>query len=298
MLDDTKQPLAVITMVHGDYPFLERWYGYYGAQIGPEHLYVFSHGNDPEHRKIAADANVMNTPRDMAMVKFDRRRWRMMGHLASGLLEFYHWVIVADVDEIVIVDPAVSTGLIDHLRTRYGDPATAPRSISPFALNMIHVPEHEPMPIVAGEPILDRRRHFLPSRVCSKPCFVREPVVFGPGGHRNNLGPRHLADDLYLVHLKSADIGWMTARADVQADLISAAALSNPDYKGGHGWTETVAQYHQIRSTYDIGGEDIALPDIRAAMMRQAERHKDQFIWGPVTNKTIYRIPDRFASVL
>lgn len=297
-MDPTKHPLAVITMVYGDYPFLARWHDYYRAQVGAEHLYVFSHGNDPEHRAIAPGANVMNVPRDAGMVKFDRRRWKMMGHLASGLLEFYSWVIVADVDEIVIVDPDVSTGLIDHIRARYGDMAAAPRSLSPFALNMIHVPEHEPLPIVDDAPILSRRRHFLPSRVYSKPCLVREPVVFGPGGHRNNLGPRHLADDLYLVHLKSADIGWMTTRADVQAELVSAAALSNPDYQGGHGWSETVAQYHRIRSTHRIGGEDVALPAIRAAMRRQAERHKDQFIWGPVENSTIYRIPDRFGTVL
>ncbi len=128
-MDPTKHPLAVITMVYGDYPFLTRWHRYYSAQVGAENLYVFSHGNDPEHRRIAAGANVMNVPRDGGMVKFDRRRWKMMGHLVSGLLEFYTWVIVADVDEIVIVDPKVSTGLIAHLRDRYGDMATAPRSI-------------------------------------------------------------------------------------------------------------------------------------------------------------------------
>lgn len=297
-MDDTKQPLAVVTMVYGDYLFLKRWYDYYGAQVGAEHLFVFSHGNDPEHRRIAPEANVLNAPRDATMQKFDRRRWKMMSHLASGLLEFYNWVIVADVDEIVIVDPAVSTSLVGHIRDRYGDLANAPRSVSPFALNMVHVPEREPLPITPDAPILSKRRHFLPSRVYSKPCLVRTPVVFGPGGHRNNLGLRHLSETLYLVHLKSADIGWMTARADVQAELVSAAALSNPDYRGGHGWNETVAQYHKIRSTHEIGAEDVALPAIRAAMMRQRERHRDQFIWGPVENKTIYRLPERFATVL
>lgn len=297
-MDATRKPLAVITMVYGDYPFLKRWYDYYGAQVGPEHLYVFSHGNDPEHRRIAPKANVLNAPRDPGMVKFDRRRWKMMSHLASGLLEFYNWVIVADVDEIVIVDPAVADGLVAHLADRYADPKAAPRSLSPFALNMIHVPELEPLPVVEGEPILTRRRHFLPSRVYSKPCLVHEPVVFGPGGHRNNLGPRHLSDALFLVHLKSADVGWMTQRADVQAELVSAAALSNPDYRGQHGWTETVATYHRIRTTHKPGPEDVALPAIRAAMLRQTERHKDQFIWGNFENDTLYRIPDRFAGLV
>lgn len=297
-MDDTKKPLAVVTMVYADYPFLARWHGYYAQQLGAEHLYILSHGNDPQHREIAAGANVLNVPREAGMAKFDRRRWKMMSHLASGLLEFYHWVIVADIDEIVIVDPEAASNLVSYLGMRFGDVASAPRHISPFALNMIHIPEHEPLAIETGEPILGRRRHFLPSRVYSKPCLVREPVVFGPGGHRNNLGPRHLAEDLYLVHLKSADVGWMSARAEVQAALISQAALSNPDYQGGHGWTETVAHYHQIRSTHQIGGEDVRLPEIRAAMMRQVERYKDQFIWGQVTDSTIYQIPARFAGLV
>ncbi|NKX45274.1 glycosyltransferase family 2 protein [Roseicyclus persicicus] len=297
-MDDIRKPLAVMTMVYGDYPFLKRWYDYYGAQVGPEHLYVFSHGNDPEHRRIAPEANILNVPRDPGMVKFDRRRWKMMSHVASGLLEFYSWVIVADVDEIVIVDPDVAPGLVEHLHDRYADPASAPRSVAPFALNMIHVPEFEPLPIEEGTPILSRRRHFLPSRVYSKPCLVREPVVFGPGGHRNNLGRRTLSDALFLVHLKSADLGWMTERSDVQAELVSAAALSNPDYQGQHGWTETVANYHRVRSTHALGPEDVALPAIRAAMLRQKERYRDQFIWGAVENKTIYRIPDRFCGLV
>lgn len=297
-MDATKQPLAVVTMVYKDYAFLKRWHAYYGQQAGIENLYVLSHGNDPGHRTIAEGANVLNVPRDPSMLKFDRRRWRMMSHFASGLLEFYRWVIVVDVDEIVLVDPVAAGGLVEHLSDRYGNPETAPTSISPFALNMIHIPEQEPLPIVEDAPILGRRRHFLPSRVYSKPCIVREPVVFGPGGHRNNLGRRHLSEALYLVHLKSADIGWMTDRADVQAEVLSTAALTNPAFRGTHGWTEAVSNYHKIRTSHEIGEEDVALPDIRAAMLRQTERYKDQFIWGEFENRKIYRIPDRFGTVV
>jgi hypothetical protein len=300
-VDKTKQPLAVVTMVYSDYPMLKRWYEYYGAQVGVENLFIFSHGNDPEHRRIAPGANILNAPRDETLTKFERRRWRMLSFLASGLLESYNWAMVVDVDEIVMVDPAITTSLVDHLSDRYGDPKTAPPSISPFGLNIIHVPEAEPDPIVDGEPILARRRHFIPTRAYSKPCLVREPVIFGPGGHRNNLGLRHLSDSLYLVHLKWADITWLTDRTDVQAALVSVAGKSNPDYEE-NGWTESVTIYHDIRSTHAIGEEDIALPEVRAAMLKQVERHKNQFIWGPLTDKTsaprrLYKIPERFGTV-
>ena len=102
-MDDTKQPLGVATMVHGDYFFLERWYRYYSSQVGAHSLYIFSHGGDPEHRRIAPDANVINIPRDETMHRFDRRRWRMLSNFTSGMLQFYHWMILADVDELVLV---------------------------------------------------------------------------------------------------------------------------------------------------------------------------------------------------
>jgi cytochrome c peroxidase len=90
----------------------------------------------------------------------------------------------------------------------------------------------------------------------------------------------------------------MTERAEVQAELVSAAALENPDFHGGHGWSDTVEHYHKIRTSHEIGDEDVALPAIRAAMMRQTERYKDQFIWGQFDNTTLYRLPERFGTVL
>lgn len=41
-MDDTKKPLAVVTMVYADYPFLARWHGYYAQQLGAEHLYILT----------------------------------------------------------------------------------------------------------------------------------------------------------------------------------------------------------------------------------------------------------------
>ncbi|MGB0800036.1 MAG: hypothetical protein ACPGRD_12035, partial [Planktomarina sp.] len=72
-MDKTKNPLGVVGMVYQDYAMLQRWYDYYAAQVGPENLFVFSHGNDPKHREIAKGANVINVPRDPAMTKFDSR---------------------------------------------------------------------------------------------------------------------------------------------------------------------------------------------------------------------------------
>lgn len=292
-----KRPLAAVTMVYQDYAFLKRWYNYYAAQIGAENLFIFSHGNDEEHRKIAADANVMNVPRDVSMWKFDRRRWRMMSQFASGMLEFYNWMLVSDVDEIVVIDPQISRSLPTYLTDRFSDLRTSPRSISPFGLNIVHVPEEEPLPIEDGVKVLSRRRFFYPSRVYSKPCLFREPAMFGPGGHRNNLGRRVLSDDLYLLHLKMYDMTEMHSRAEHQKRMISVAAEENSDHKAGHVWMQTESDYEKIMSSMVLGEEDISLRHIRAAMMNQKERYTNQFVWGQFENNTLFMVPPRFADV-
>lgn len=194
-MDDTKKPLGAVTMVYEDYFFLERWYDHYRRQVGAENLYVFSHGNDPRHREIADGANVMNVPRDPSMQKFDRRRWRMMGLFASGMLEFYRWMVVSDVDEILVLDPRAGDSIPGYLAANYGDPRKSPRNLSPLGLELFHLPGEEPLPIAPDETILSRRRIFRPSRNYSKPCLIGAPAIFGPGGHRNNLGPRHMPED-------------------------------------------------------------------------------------------------------
>lgn len=295
-MDETRKPLGVVSMVYEDYDLLERWYNYYGAQVGHENLYVFSHGNDPKHREIASRANVMNVPRDPQMVKFDRRRWTMLSAFTSGMLQFYNWFLTTDIDEFVVVDPDVATGLVPYLKQKFPNLKNAPTSISLFALNLVHVPEQETKPIERGETILSRRSYFNPSRVYSKPILVRAPVMFGPGAHRNNLGLRTLSDDLFLVHLKYFDVAEMTARAERQLKLLGdlEQGANTPAFV----WSKTLEDYQNIRDNFALGPEDVALPEIRSKMMRQKEKFTNQFIWGQFKNSTLYRIPERFSTLV
>jgi len=296
-VDQTKRPLGAATMVYEDYFFLERWYRYYDAQIGGENLFVFSHGDDPRHQEIAEKASVIAVPREDSLYKFDRRRWRMMSLFISGMLEFYNWMILSDVDEIMVADPDLAPDLVSFITATYGDFRKAPASVAPFALDMVHVPDLEPLPIEDGATILSRRRTFRPSRVYSKPCLVRAPVIFGPGGHRNNLGPRHLSDGLYLLHLKYFDEPMLRARAEQRRKDMALAITLNTDFSEDHQWMKTYHEYELTVQNNDVLGEDIQLPEFRAAMMRQTERHPDQYIWGKAQGRGLYRIPERFASV-
>jgi hypothetical protein len=298
-LDKTRKPLGVIGMVHEDYTMFKRWYDHYASQVGPENLFVFSHGNDPHHRVIAPGANVINAPRDPSMFKFDPRRWRMMGDFASGMLNFYNWMLVTDIDELVVVDPDVATGLVPYLEDRFAVGQPVPACISPFALNIVHVPEQEPLPIDPAATVLSRRRHFYPSRMYSKPNLISKPVMFGPGGHRNNLGRRILSDDLYLVHLKMYDVTGLEERVARQVSLVDEAGETNSEMAGYHVWRTSLDAYREARDKFELGPEDIRLPEVRAKMVDdQFARYQDRYIWGDFENKTLYRIPDRFAGLV
>ncbi len=298
-MDSTKKPLCAVTMVYSDYFFLERWYRYYSQQIGAENLFILSHGNDPKHRDIAPDANVINVPRDPNMTKFDRRRWRMMGQIASGLLEFYNWALVSDVDEILIVDPDKASGLLPYLSSQYPQKRTAPLNICPLGLQIVHMPNKEPDQITDGDSgtILSRRRHFYPSRNYSKPCLIGAPAAFGPGGHRNNLGIRHMDPDLYLLHLNFFDLPRLEARAEQKKQVVEIAKQENPDFEKKHPWDDVLNQYNRIITNYEFKGEDIALPHVRSALAKQRQKYANQYVLGRFQGDSLYLLPERFGQV-
>lgn len=294
-MDGTKSPIGAVTMVYKDYQFLKRWYDYYDNQFGAENLFVYSHGNDPEHRRIATKANVINVPRDPGMHLFDRRRWRMMSALASGMLEFYNWMIVSDVDEILVVDPDVAPNLVDYVSDRYAD-KKGPKNLSPLGIELIHKPDEEPLPIEDNATILSRRRIFRPSRNYSKPCLVGAPVVFGPGGHRNNLGRRHMPESLYLIHLKYFDLPATEARAEAQKKLLAEALDVNSAYED-HPWFQTLKIHQDAIANMELTHDDSKLDEFRKGLHQQRERYTDQFVWGAPKNTYLFRLPDRFGEV-
>lgn len=295
-MDPSKNPLGVMTMVYQDYFFLERWYRYYSAQVGPENLFVFSHGGDPKHREIAQDANVISVPRDPGMAKLERRRWRMQGFAASGLLDFYNWMIVGDVDEIVIVDPAKADGLVPFLQSTYPNMREAPLNISPLGVELIHIPEKEPLPLDAAATILSRRKHFRVSRSYSKPCLIGKRAIFGPGGHRNNGGPRHLSEELYLLHLRFVDFGLLESRISKRRAMLDRAQKENAQYEKDHVWDNTLREYYDCVNL-EFRGENMDLKAEREELGNQFEKFEGQYVPGRAKCNGLYKFPDRFEGV-
>ena len=295
-MDNTKAKVAAMTMLRGDYFYLERWVEYYGRHLGREHLYVLSHGNDPEHRRIAEGCNVINLPYDATRYSFNQRRWQMLSLFTSGFTRYYNWVLCGDVDEIVAVDPAVSDSLSDYLM-RFGE-TKAPRVITPFAIELVHNPTLEPEAL-EGRNILDVRRIFRLNANYAKPCITRNKITFGPGGHFASEKEGYLDPDLYLFHLRFVDYQMTHDRLAVRKEQrhIQSGDLAEVDRKVT-GWDTAWDSYLSL-SKKDPVAETVDFPEFRKEMIEGRHPKNDGAFWmmGGGRSSDVYRLPERFAAL-
>lgn len=297
IMDPTKAPCGAMTMVYKDYAFLQRWVDYYGKQFGRQHLYVMSHGGDPEHARIAEGANVISIPRDPTLFRMDRRRWSAKSQFANAMLRYYSWFIVGDVDEIVIVDPDVAPDLTTYL-ARYDNPKTAPKSVCPFGIELIHNPEVEPEPLSPEATVLSRRRVFRANANYSKPCVIRAETGFTIGGHANSHQPRILDPHLYLLHLRFFDHDLATERLAGRRELRTVMAGEREMSEVGHAWKNDLSTYERLSALTPVR-EDAELPEFRKKMIDEQQHLHDGKItfFGGGRTKELYLLPERFAGV-
>lgn len=296
-IDPTKMPAGAMTMVYKDYYFLRRWVDYYGRQFGRQHLYVLSHGGDPEHQRICEGANFIRLPRDPTMWRIERRRWGINSKFSAGMLRYYNWFIVGDVDEVVIVDPAVAPDLTTYL-SRYTSSRTAPRSLSPFGIELIHNPEAEPEPLSDDAPILSRRRVFRANANYAKPCVLRTETGFTIGGHANSHQPRVLDPHLYLVHLRFFDYDMATERLAGRKDMRTTMTGDRDPASVGKAWSKDLETFLALSKGVALR-EDAELPEFRKKMIEGQQHLHDGKItfFGGGRTRELYRLPERFAPV-
>jgi hypothetical protein len=296
-LDPTKQPAGAMTMVYKDYYFLKRWVDYYGRQFGREHLYVLSHGGDPEHDRICEGANVIRLPRDPTLWRMERRRWGTNSQFSAGMLRYYNWFIVGDVDEVVVVDPDVAPDLVTYLG-RYTDPKKTPASLCPFGIELVHNPEAEPQPLEDDQPILSRRRVFRANANYAKPCVLRKETGFTIGGHANSHQPRVLDPHLYLIHLRFFDFEMVTERLAGRKDMRATMTGDRNPEEVGKAWGKDLETFLALSKGVAVR-EDIELPAFRKKMIEGQQHLHDGKItfFGGGRTRDLYRLPDRFASV-
>ncbi len=191
------QTLAAITMVRDDAFFLRAWLRHYGSALGRENCYVINHGRGDTVQRLAEGCNIIGLPGDPHK-KFDIKRWGLLNNLMSGLRRYYKHVIVGDVDELVVVDPATGLSLKD-----WAEDAPGSRVYTPLGLEVVHRIDLETAP--ASDQILGPRRHVRIAPHYSKPCIISTATKISRGGHYTQYDTLHSPEELYLMHLKWCD---------------------------------------------------------------------------------------------
>ena len=295
--DPTKAGVGVLTMAYQDYLFVQKWYDYYGALFGAENLFILSHGGDPKHKAIAPGANVISVPRDPSLKRLDRKRWGSLSAISSGLLEYYNWLICGDVDEIVVPDPAVYPDLrafFEEMNAR----EDRPKSLCPLGLELIHNPDFEDGKLKLEKPILSQRRVFRINPNYSKPCVLRRKCVFTIGGHANTHLPRHLQDDLYLIHMRYFDYDYSYQRLVSRAEMRRTINNARDDETVSGAWANDLQSLKSLSSGTPVE-TTIDFSAFKQTMIDKQKLLHDGKVafWGGRRTKELYQLPERFGAV-
>lgn len=283
--------LAVVTMVRDDAFFLDIWLRHYGGLVGRENLYVVNHGRGDGVAQQAAGCNVIGIPGD-PHPNFDMKRWRLLNNLVGGLRGYYDWVIVGDVDELVVLDPAAGQSLTEFLAAH-----PMRRVLTPLGLEVIHRVDLEPDAI--GDRVLGPRRHVRPAPHYSKPCVISLGTKIARGGHFTQADKLVTPENLYLFHLKFCDFGAYSEAMDRRNAVTAEIGTGIKDTAIGRHWFAT--ERGEDRAIFEgFSGlrmeEGFDMEPLRRKMHRSWKPRGDSGYWqfDRPDYDTQYRLPDRF----
>ncbi len=225
---DALQTAAAVTMVKGDLFFLKMWIDYYGLRLGKQNLYVINHGRGDDVRQMADGCNVIGIP-EGSVEGFDRIRWRFLNAMVSGLVAYYTHVIVGDVDEFLVLDPAAGVGLREWLQNQPSGGV-----ITALGLEVLHHPDEEPVDLSNG--VLGPRRFVRASMHYSKPSIVSGNARIARGGHFASHPKLNLPDHLYLFHLKYCDFGAYVNTVAARNSYADQSSISFRQTAIGRHW--------------------------------------------------------------
>lgn len=272
--------VAVMTTVRNDTLFLTRWIAYYGGIFGPENLFVIFDGQDQTAPAEAATINVIalpNIPR--SVIIGERYRARASSHFAHALMASYDIVIAMDVDEFIVLDPALNTDLLTYLSGK-----DLPSSVSALGLDVIQHIDHEAeLDLSMG--FLAQRHFALVSARYTKPNIITKKVVWGAGHHRIKRRNFHIDPNLFMFHFGSVDLKFSAAR-NGDRDATSV------------GWTAHIARRYALfdlmKRSHPIDGDSFFAKARRLLTWRRPiyAWNKPQMIKGD----PVVKIPERFRN--
>ncbi|MEL7116268.1 MAG: hypothetical protein AAGP08_11870 [Pseudomonadota bacterium] len=286
-----KKPLAVMTMVRGDYHWARKWRAHYERQVQePTDLYVIVHGQDPELAKIFQGCSVMYAPlMDAGLENFERRRLDFEHFFIRGLQAYFRCVLMVDVDEFVTLAPPRDGPL-----WRYLESANEGEMVrSALGFEVLHRADDPPLDL--AQPVLAQRREVYCNAQYCKPCAFY--FNFGGATHHRVWGAPWVIDaDLLLFHLRYADRAlldtYVTSRKRYFAEQEEAGAGTSGSWKRPWKDYREILRQVEERPTGDLT-EDRRAALREEILMNFARTNKI----GKISSGRL-TLPEHFASLL
>ena len=286
--------VAAVTMVRGDAFFLEKWLRHYGGELGRENCYVVSHGRGDDVAEMAEGCNIIGIPGE-PHPNFDMKRWRLLNNIVQGLRSYYDHVIVGDVDELVVVDPATGKGLFEWVSEQ-----PIRKVLTPVGLEVIHRIDVEDEAV--EDVVLGPRRFVRHAPHYSKPCVVSAGTKIARGGHFTQYGKLIAPPELYLFHLKFCDFAQYTAAMDRRNAATAEIGVGIKEASVGRHWFAEARG--EDRALFDSFARlDLTEFDFSGARAKMAETFKPRgdtgfYQFDRDEDDLIYEMPERFFGVI
>lgn len=291
--------IAFVTMVRNEPIFLPIWVKYYSRFVPKSQLHVIFDGMDQVPPPETDGCQILILPAMAYGPGWDARRWLFLERFVATLLARYDVVVLNDVDEIIVIDPAQSDDLISAMMQ-----AKELGAISPFALEIIHRTDIEAAPFDPASGVLAQRHHVRINASYSKPCIIAQPVHWSTGGHYSDYPRLHLSRNLFLFHLRfmDRDILLDRQRQRLAATTLSREAAGEP--VAGSGWDKSFSEIDEFLRSFINAG----LPQVKDFQDFGWQRRKIERSWkfddqagiwrhDTLHNRKSYTIPERFVDL-
>ncbi len=275
--------IAALTMVRNDDFYLRKWVEYYGAQLGPDHLYIYFDGLDQRIPDFCAGTHAeLHEKIGSQVISAEKGRLKFLSDRAAALLaDGYDLVIGVDADEFIVVDPKLGQSLPEYLSGR-----KIKTSLSALGLDFGQKLGEEG-DITDAQPFLRQRHYAQIGTRYTKPSIVARPCVWGSGFHRIKGHGYRIARDLFLLHFGYFDMKRLQERFQ-DADRV------------GQGWGPHMQKRARtIRYATDLPARDFDRWT-RWARTCQTFCHPPFALNKPAMFecKIVVRIPDRFQDIV
>jgi len=276
--------ICVITNVYNETRNFPLWHQYYSGQFGKEHLFVLDHGADDGSTSAIKPANYLRLPRTKPYN--ESARFRLINNLVNDLLSYYDWLIYTDCDEILVADPGTHADLRQYLAR-----ASKPVCYA-IGLNLRHLVSQEPA-LRAGEKILQQRSLVQFVGPMCKPLITRQPIKWQQGFHGADAEPAF--DDLYLLHLRYANLDWTLERLRVTRTLVYSDRTV-PRYEQSDD--DIIRTQFQPIEAFAIDEAFDLSPELAEQTARYRRTSSDIYAAGPAYfGKRLHRLPTRFRDL-